>query len=427
VLIDIPADISSAVTEWKPAFVCAWENGDVLGSRAKRLSRRSERTTFTGKDIARAAQMLLEAKRPMLYAGGGVISSGACEELTFLADALNAPVALSLMGIGAVPRDYPLCTGMIGMHGTAASNRAVQRADLLAAIGARFSDRVTSRPDHFARNAKILHIDIDPAEINKNRIADFWVVGNIKEILKEILKKIPPVEKNGWKGEIEKLKKQDRISRERAVKASSARQGQKGEFLHPRFVVETAAKGMSFNTLVVTDVGQHQIWAAQYYPAALPRSFLSSGGLGAMGFGLGAALGAKLAHPDKPVLLFTGDGSFRMNNGELATLVRYRIPLLIILFNNGVLGMVRQWQHVFCENTYSESALAPSPDFIALVSAYGIPSYRAASEGEFRSALDSALEDNRRGSSAFIEAVIDKDEMVLPMVPGGKAVDEQIF
>jgi len=424
VLIDIPADISAAKTEWKPAFVAAWEDGDVMSSRARRLSERGERVTFTEADIAGAVEMLCRARRPMIYAGGGVNISGASEEVTLLADALNAPVALSLMGIGAVPRDYRLCTGLIGMHGSAASNKAVQRADLLIAVGARFSDRVTRELDQFAPRAKILHIDIDPAEINKNKTADFWITGDVKKVLKAMLiqlraEAVPQPQEDGWDGEIEKLKEQDREKEQKDRQKKTA-------LLRPRFIIETAAQRMSFNALVVTDVGQHQIWAAQYYPVALPRSFLSSSGLGAMGFGLGAALGAKLANPDRPVILFTGDGSFRMNNGELATINRYRIPVLIVLINNGSLGMVRQWQRLICGGNYSETELPASPDFTALASAYGIASFRAKTEEEYSSALTSALEEIAAGRAAFIEAVTGNDEMVLPMASSGKPVDEHL-
>ncbi|MCL1814346.1 MAG: biosynthetic-type acetolactate synthase large subunit [Treponema sp.] len=417
VLIDIPADVSAAETEWKPALVMAWEDGDALGSRARRLAERSERVTFSDTDIERAADMIKTAKRPMIYAGGGINLSGASGEVVKLSTLLNAPVALSLMGTGAVPRNFPLCTGLIGMHGTTASNRAVQQADLLIAAGARFSDRVTSKPDRFARNAKILHIDMDPAEINKNRISDFSVVGDVKEILQRIIKKLPRTFSH-WNGEIEKLKEKDRKPETKIKKKKGV--------LHPRFIMETAAERMSSGTIVVTDVGQHQIWTAQYYPIAQPRSFISSGGLGAMGFGLGAAAGAKLANPDRPVLLFTGDGSFLMNSGELATLCRYSIPILIILLNNSSLGMVRQWQHVFYGDRFSETVLTGSPDFSALAAAYKILSFAAASEEEYRTALDRALKEIAEGRAAFIEVPVDKQEMVLPMVPGGKPVDEQI-
>jgi acetolactate synthase-1/2/3 large subunit len=292
----------------------------------------------------------------------------------------------------------------------------VQKTDLLIAAGARFSDRVTSKPNHFARTAKILHIDMDPAEINKNRLSDFFVIGDVKAILKAIIKKLPADLACGWNGEIEKLKQKD------TLKYKSRR----GSFLHPRFIMEAAAKRTNNKTIVVTDVGQHQIWAAQYYPFSRSRSFISSGGLGAMGFGLGAALGAKLANPDCPVLLFTGDGSFRMNNGELATLARYSVPVLIILINNKSLGMVRQWQHVFCADRFSETELKGSPDFCALTAAYGIPAFRAVSEKEYCSTLDNALEEIAGGKPAFIETLVDENEMVLPMVIGGRPVDDQI-
>ena len=416
VLIDIPADISAAQTEWKNAAGTAWEGSDALGSRARRLTERSGRITFCNEDIEKAAEMIRSAKRPMIYAGGGINLSGASEEVIALSNILKAPVALSLMGKGAVPHDHPLCTGLIGMHGTTASNKAVQKTDLLIAAGARFSDRVTSKPDHFARNAKILHIDMDPAEINKNRMSDFSVIGDVKVILKAIIKKLPKSLESQWNGEIEKLKEKDNSKQKNRAETA----------LYPRFIMEVAAKRMNKNSIIVTDVGQHQIWAAQYYPLTRPRSFISSCGLGAMGFGLGAALGAKLANPSRPVLLFTGDGSFRMNSGELATLNHYSVPILIILINNKSLGMVRQWQNVFCSGRFYETKLAANPDFCTLVGAYNIPAFRAASPPEYNTALDNALKEIAKGKAAFIEAIIDENEMVLPMVIGGRPVDEQI-
>jgi acetolactate synthase-1/2/3 large subunit len=302
------------------------------------------------------------------------------------------------------------------MHGTVTSNKAVQKADLVVAAGARFSDRVTSRADHFARNAKILHLDMDPAEVNKNIPSDFCVVGDLKKILGAILKKLPRSTATMWDGEIEKLKKSD-------VHHSAKRE--KG--LHPRFIIEETAKKTGFDAVVVTDVGQHQMWAARYYPVAMPRSFITSGGLGAMGFGLGAAIGAKLANPGRPVVLFTGDGSFRMNSCELATISRYGIPVLIVLINNGALGMVRQWQKLFCGGAFSETDLGELPDFLILANAYRISGFRATTPEEFSAALDRAVLHLAEGRSALVEAIIDKNEMVLPMVPGGRPVDEQIL
>jgi acetolactate synthase-1/2/3 large subunit len=301
-----------------------------------------------------------------------------------------------------------------------ASNTAVQKADLLVAIGARFSDRVTSRTDQFAKTARILHLDIDPAEINKNVQADAWVVGDIKGILERLLQELPPQMETEWNGDIEKWKGKVPAAHHRDTA------------LHPRFIIEETAKRLGEDAIVATDVGQHQMWTAQFFPFNRPRSFITSGGLGTMGFGLGAALGAKTANPGRPVALFTGDGSFRMNCAEMATLGTYQIPLLIVLFNNHVLGMVRQWPALFYEDRYAETSLDRPPDFVKLAEAYGLAGYRAGTEATFREALDKAMGDitglsGQPGRSAFIDAHIDRDEKVLPMVPGGRPIDEQIL
>jgi acetolactate synthase-1/2/3 large subunit len=417
VLVDIPKDITALTCEWVP-----WSKDQgipesalpVLSARARRLEERNTRITFTDQDIEQAVSMLREAKRPLLYAGGGVIISGASGELIQLAECLNAPVSLSLMGIGAIPHKHPLYLGLIGMHGTVASNRAVQSADLLVAIGARFSDRVTSNIDQFAPAAKILHFDIDPAEINKNVPTEAWIIGDIKETLTKVLERLPAHLKTEWKGDIENWKQ--KIPKTHHPGAS---------LLHPRFVIEKTAHVVGSEAVVVTDVGQHQMWTAQFYPFTRPRSFLSSGGLGTMGFGLGAAVGAKLANPDRPVVLFTGDGCFRMNCGELGTLEAYHLPLLVVIFNNHVLGMVRQWQSFFYENRYSETTLNRPPDFVKLAAAYGISGYRAFDEASFTEALDNAMKDIASGTACLIDATINEDEQVLPMVPGGMPIDEQ--
>ncbi|MDR1901408.1 MAG: biosynthetic-type acetolactate synthase large subunit [Treponema sp.] len=415
VLIDIPQNITTAVYPVQGGGLRGQAETS-LGARAQRLTARNERQTFTDADIDRAAAMLKDAKRPVLYTGGGVIISGAEEELKSLAERLNAPVALSLMGMGAFPRGHRLCTGLIGMHGTVASNKAVQKADLLVAIGARFSDRVTSSTSHFARNAQILHIDIDPAEINKNIRASAWVTGDIRAVLTRLLEKLPSKMETEWNGEIEKWKQ---------ALPQNSRGGTK---LHPRFALQETAKHLGDEAIVVSDVGQHQIWAAQFYPFNRPRSFLTSGGMGTMGYGLGAAVGAGIAKPGNPVVLFTGDGCFRMNCAEMATLVRYHIPVLIVIFNNNTLGMVRQWQDFFCEGRYSETDLDEMPpDFIKLAEAYGVKAYRAADNAGFLEALEKGLKEIAMGKPALIEASIDKDERVLPMVPGGKPIDEQIL
>ena len=429
VLIDLPKDVTAALGEWSPrgggqgvpespitggpVEPRLWN--PLWGARARRLAERFGAPTFTDEDIDRAVAVLCASKRPAIYAGGGVNIAGATTELTLLAERINAPVAVSLMGIGAIPREHRLCTGLIGMHGTVASNKAVQKADLLVAVGARFSDRVTSRADKFAAGAKVLHLDIDPAEINKNIPAGVSVVGDIREIMGKILKKLPERTETEWNGEIEKWKSRTPPAHHRKTS------------LHPRFIIEETARALGHDAIVATDVGQHQIWAAQFYPFSKPRSFLSSGGLGTMGFGLGAALGAKIANPKRPTALFTGDGSFRMNCAEMGTLAAYGIPLLILIFNNRTLGMVRQWQSLFYEERYAETTLERAPDFVKLAEAYGLAGYRAGDEAAFTAALERALADIARGTAALIDAQIDQDEKVLPMVPGGKAIDEQIL
>jgi len=415
VLIDIPKDITELTAEWTTS-----KKDGSHSDRAKRLDERTSRIRFSEEEINTASEMIKEAKRPLLYAGGGVISSGAEEELIALAEKLNAPVALSLMGIGAIPKDHRLCTGLIGMHGTVASNKATQKTDLLLAIGARFSDRVISKADLFAKTAKVIHFDIDPAEIGKNIETHACVVGNLKDTLKVLLSKLPPRIETEWNGEIEKWK--THLPQTYTHEVTFAKNA-----LHPRFIIEETAKMLGPETIAVTDVGQHQMWTAQFFPAEKPRSFISSGGLGTMGFGLGAACGAKVANPNKNVALFTGDGSFRMNCAEMATLSNNKIPLLIIVFNNGVLGMVRQWQSFFYESRYSETILGAYPDFLKLCEAYGINGFRAGNRESFKKALHAAAAELSAGRAALIEADIDRDENVLPMVPSGKPIDEQIL
>ena len=410
VLIDIPKDITTAVCEWQE------DSGGLSTVRVTRLHERYKRETFSSSDIDKAVAVIRNSQYPVLYAGGGVIQAGVSGELLKLAELLNAPVALSLMGMGAISHDHRLCTGMTGMHGSAASNKAVQKSDLLITLGARFSDRVTSQVSKFARNAKILHIDIDPAEINKNIHSDVHITGDLKAVLKQLLKKLPAGIKTQWNNEIVQWK------------TITPRDHHRKTALHPRFVIKKAAEALGEKAIVATDVGQHQMWAGQFYPFKHSRSFLTSGGMGAMGFGLGAAVGAKIANPDKPVLLLTGDGSFRMNSAEMETLVYYGLPVLIIIFNNKTLGMVRQWQHFFCEGRYSQTSLDDrGPDFVKLAAAYGIQASRAHNEDSFVTALQEAVKEINAGRTALIEAVIDMDERVLPMVPGGKAIDEQIM
>ncbi|MDR0502145.1 MAG: biosynthetic-type acetolactate synthase large subunit [Treponema sp.] len=418
VLIDIPKDVSGVFCEYRSAVnsekfeIFSERDNDFIINRAARLLERTKRQTFNEDDIEKAASLVTNSKRPMIFAGGGVIHSGAAEELKKLAEFLNAPVALSLMALGAFPREHPLCTGLIGMHGTAASNNAAKKCDLLIALGARFSDRVTDSIKQFAHNAKILHIDIDPAEINKNIGADAFITGDLKMVLNALVNKMPAKFYTEWNGQTAAWKegmfkeKRKAISRRRA--------------LHPRFVIEETAKALGEKTVAVTDVGQHQIWAAQFFPFKYPRSFLSSGGMGTMGFGLGAALGAKTANPASPVVLFTGDGSLRMNSGEMATLVKYSLPVLIIVFNNSTLGMLRQWQNLFYEKRYFQTDLDNrGPDFVKLAAAYDVPGFRVTDEASFLQALEKSAQVLALGKPALIEAIIDKNEKVIPFVPAG--------
>ncbi|MCL2094091.1 MAG: biosynthetic-type acetolactate synthase large subunit [Treponema sp.] len=397
VLIDIPKDIlvqSLKGPVWKEA----------APRRRARLGLHSDNSDLHQENIARAAAFIQEARYPLILAGGGVISAGASAELKALAERIRAPVAQSLMGIGALPAQHRLCTGLLGLHGTLASGKAARRADLLIALGLRFSDRTLGPPGLFEPLPRVLHFDIDPAEINKNVKTQVALIGDLKKTLAQLLKALQGETKNAWKDEIE------------TWKAQGLKEVPQGgdKTLAPAHVIQEAARKLGRRSIALTDVGQHQIWAAQYFPAQEPRTFLSSGGLGAMGFGLGAALGAKIANPERPVLLFTGDGSFRMNCGELATLRQYKVPILIILFNNGVLGMVRQWQSSQFARRYWESTLAPDPDYVKLGEAYGVPSYRAQDQASYAAALDLALGHMAKGLPVLIEVPIDRDEPVLP-------------
>jgi acetolactate synthase-1/2/3 large subunit len=350
------------------------------------------------------------------------VLSNAAPELERFAKKINAPAAISLMGQGTLKRAERLNLGMIGMHGSVASNRAVQNADLLITIGARFSDRVTSRVESFAKNASILHFDIDPAEINKNIRSSACISGDIKKILSLLCERLAQIERPEWLSKIEEWR-----SIEAAAQKSAQKSGEDGGFAQPRFIVEEAARIIGSDSIVVSDVGQHQMWTSQFFPFERPRQFLTSGGLGTMGFGLGAALGAKAALPDKNVILFTGDGSFRMNCAELGTLAAYKMPVLVIIFNNGVLGMVRQWQNLFYEKRFSETALDRPPDFSALAAAYGAVGFRAENKNAFAEALLEAKKVLAGSRCAVIDVRVGPDEMVLPMVPGGSPIDEQIL
>jgi acetolactate synthase-1/2/3 large subunit len=406
VLVDITKDVTGASTEWEA------ETAEAAARRMRTYApRRPARPSE--EELDRAAALLSASHRPLFYAGGGIILAGASEALRRLAERLRAPVALSLMGHGALPSKHPLCTGMVGMHGTRASNMAVNRCDLLVAAGARFSDRVVSNPARFAREAKILHIDIDPAEINKNVPTAFSIVGDVRETLEGLLERLPERPASAWDADISRWKRDRPASHE-------DREG----IIHPRFVMEELHARAGDGAFVTTEVGQHQIWTAQFYPFTRPRSFITSGGLGTMGFGTGAAMGVQIANPDATVLHIAGDGSFRMNCAELATISHYGLPIIILVMNNGTLGMVRQWQSMFYGRRFSQTTLDRPPDFLKLADAYGIEAWRARDVASFGIALDAAF---ARRAPALIDVSIDIDETVLPMVPSGKSIDEQIL
>ena len=409
VLIDIPKDVTAALTEWTPRALNA-AGRPVLSAAAARY--RAKVPFPSEADYDRVAALLSKAERPFFYVGGGVVISEASVELTSLAEKLNAPVSVSLMGKSAFPTRHPLCTGMIGMHGTKASNTAAARCDLLVAIGARFSDRVISDPSRFAKESAILQIDIDPAEINKNiRTADS-LNGDIKEILSVLASKVVARKRDKWNESVDEWKAHVPAMYSKKTK------------LHPKFVLETVHAKVGDDAIITTEVGQHQMWVAQFYPFAKPRTFLTSGGLGTMGYGTGAAMGAQVAMPDRYVVHIAGDGSFRMNLNELATISHYNIPVIILVVNNGTLGMVRQWQKLFYDKRYSSTTLDRPPDFVKLADAFSIRGFRATTEAEFTEAFAKAVSER---TPALIDCHMDIDEMVLPMVPAGKPIDELLL
>lgn len=398
VLIDIPKDITSAVTEYE-AVEPSKLDFNVL---SKKIPFPSE------KQIENAAKLIDKSQKPFIYAGGGVITSEASEELFSFATKAKIPVAMSLMGKAAFPNKHELSLGMIGMHGTYAANTACDNCDLLLAIGCRFSDRVIGEAAKFAKNAKILQIDIDPTEVNKMINVDDALLGDVKAILAKLTEKIQEKEKSQWNSQIEEWKK--------IVPPSY----NKKQDLSPKFIFEYVNSQVNDDTIITTEVGQHQMWTAQFYDFTKPRTFLTSGGLGTMGFGTGAAIGAKFANPDKTVVHFAGDGSFRMNCNELATIEHYELPIIIVILDNHALGNVRMWQTLFYEKRYSNTTLDFGPEWTTLASAYGIQGYHVKNEKEFKDAFDNAL---KSGKPAVIDAEIFLDEMVYPMIPPGKSIE----
>ena len=396
VLIDIPKDITAAKTEYK----------DLEPIKVEPKSKH-----ITEEVLAKVAKYINESSRPLIYAGGGVINANATEELINFAEILNAPVATTLMCRGAIPSDHRLNTGMIGMHGSNASNILATKCDLIIALGARFSDRVISDKE-FINNAKVIQIDVDPAEVNKNVKVDSFIIGDIKVALQRLMPLLKNKENKEWLNTVDELK----------LLSITKNNKDNGEELTPRFLFEKLSDMDSGDFIIATEVGQHQMWTAQYFNFKTPRTLISSGGLGTMGFGVPAAIGAKIANPDKEVILFVGDGGFQMTNQELAILNIYKVPIKVVMLNNHSLGMVRQWQESFYEGRTSESVFDTLPDFQLMAQAYGIKSYKF----DNPETIDQDLEVIKEDVPMFIEVDISRKEHVLPIVPAGKSNHEML-
>lgn len=393
VLIDIPKDITANVTEYLPR-------------EAEFPLRKTE--TITEEALSRAVEMIEASQKPFIYAGGGVVLSGASRELREFAEKVDAPVTDTLMGKGAFPGTDPRYTGMVGMHGTKTSNYGVSECDLLIAVGARFDDRVTSDTEKFAKNAQILQIDIDPAEMNKNVLIDHGIVGDLKEVLMRLNARLEEQSHPEWMKQIAAYQKEYPL------------QYEDGKLTGP-YIVEEIYRQTKGDAIITTEVGQHQMWAAQYYKYKEPRTLLSSGGLGTMGYGLGASIGAKMGCPEKTVVNIAGDGCFRMNMNEIATAARYQIPIVQVVVNNHVLGMVRQWQNLFYNQHYSQTILDDAVDFVKLAQALGAEGIRVTTKEEFADAFAKAVKMQR---PVVLDCQIDQDDKVWPMVAPGAAISE---
>ncbi len=398
VLIDIPSDIQMQDTEfiWPEVIELKGYKPTAFGHPGQ---------------IKKAVKLITDAKKPIIYAGGGVITSGASRELRELAEKIQTPVTMTLMGLGGFPGRHPFSLGMLGMHGTAYANHAVMEADLIIAVGARFDDRVTGRLDAFAKHAKIIHIDIDPSSISKNVKVDIPIVGDAKNILGQLLEEINKVPDTAdWLKIVDSWKKKYPLAYK-----------DKGK-IKPQYVIEQIYEATQGDAIITTEVGQNQMWAAQWYKYSLPRTFISSGGLGTMGFGFPAAMGVKLGYPERIVFDIAGDGSIQMNIQELATCICNKINVKVAILNNGYLGMVRQWQELFYKRRYSQVCIT-SPDFVKLAESYGATGILITRKEEVRPAIDKALATD---NVVFMDFRIEPEENVFPMVPAGEAINRMI-
>ncbi|MBF0210208.1 MAG: biosynthetic-type acetolactate synthase large subunit [Desulfamplus sp.] len=410
VLVDLPKDVMAAMTEFE-------EPGEI--------DLKSYKPTYNPnmKQLAKVVELIKSAKRPVIFSGGGVVLSKASSELTQLAKMTNTPVTASLMGLGTFPASDPLWLGMLGMHGTYRANMSIGHCDLMVAVGVRFDDRVTGRKDKFASNAKIVQIDIDPTSIHKNVEATCPIVGDCKNTLELLTSMLEAENPENIKGEQkERQEWLDQISQWRAT--SPQRYEQVDNVIKPQYVIDRLHKLTDSNTIITTEVGQNQMWTAQYYHFERPNQFITSGGLGVMGFGLPAAIGAKAACPDKLVVCVAGDGSIQMNSQELMTAIESNLDVKIVILNNRYLGMVRQWQELFYDRRYSYTNMEQAPDFVKLAEAYGAVGIRTDRFDEVESVLKKGLESK---GTVIMDFIVDREECVYPMVPAGGAITEMIL
>ncbi len=397
VLVDVPKDVQIAMAEYEP----------------QEKQQKRPMPPIKEEELDKAMEMILMAKRPYIYCGGGVVLSEAHKELARFADKLDAPIGTSMMGRTSISADNPRFLGMMGMHGRFASTKALNESDLLIAVGTRFSDRATGDKSEFSRGRMVLHIDIDPAEISKNIAVTRSIIGNVKTVLNILADRLPQQKHPEWAEEVANMKRcqQNDISMCESE-------------LTPQYVIEGVCGRMKPDELIATDVGQHQMWTTMYYSFKEPRTFITSGGLGAMGFGMGAAIGSCIATNKKRTVLFTSDGSFHMNMNELATAVSNDLPIIVVVLNNGVLGMVRQWQALFFEGRYSNTTLRRKTDFAKLADAFGAKGCRATTREEFDRCIEAAMKQN---TPTLIDCVIDCDEQVLPMIPPNRGINDIIL